>query len=525
MLLGVLWIMNTTTKLTSKFFIYPQFTNTITTATCGGDSARYTLNVHPKAKFTVAGDSIHKAIACHNSLTAPVNLNTLITNVGGDSIFYTWYSPQRAHEGRPDSVQADSTLHYIPSFPAWNPGVVTYGAVYDTTYVTASYKTMTPDSLYVTCPSNYTAVLVTQINPITRLTNYPIDTVNCEVTTIDLSAGVAGVDVNMGWFKFNPTTNKYDSIAAGTKYMAYENGLYKVHVNSACQEAQIESKPAKVVMGITPTIFTDLKDTTISICQDNNYTLSVAASAVDSYQWYQNGNPIPGAVNSSYVMNGLSADNSGRYSVKLIPACPEFAISSKEMDLWVASKLNLTPDSLFGPVKLGLGETGVYRLGSGQINDDITEMIWEFDGPGTLKYDGNSNLNTNELTIDASAIAQQYPLTVTAYHVCGNNSDALGSYYKVSKTITVDGTGIEDTELDKAFAIYPNPFTDRLTIANAEGKISAVKVYNSNGQLIQAVENASGSEIVISAGDWAKGIYVVTATINNQEVSKKVIKQ
>lgn len=80
------------------------------------------------------------------------------------------------------------------------------------------------------------------------------------------------------------------------------------------------------------------------------------------------------------------------------------------------------------------------------------------------------------------------------------------------------GVGIENIEAD-AIRVYPNPATDVINVANAEG--SQVSVFDMSGRMVSFVENASANE-TIDASVLAKGMYIVRVVDGKNVTTKKV---
>ena len=73
---------------------------------------------------------------------------------------------------------------------------------------------------------------------------------------------------------------------------------------------------------------------------------------------------------------------------------------------------------------------------------------------------------------------------------------------------------------------YPNPVTDKLHIANPNGNIQTVTIYNASGQLVlqTAVPNSPILEIPVT--NLPNGFYIGTATLNNNQIATfKFMKQ
>ncbi|MBO4644991.1 MAG: T9SS type A sorting domain-containing protein [Bacteroidales bacterium] len=67
--------------------------------------------------------------------------------------------------------------------------------------------------------------------------------------------------------------------------------------------------------------------------------------------------------------------------------------------------------------------------------------------------------------------------------------------------------------------VYPNPATDVINVANAEG--AQISVFDINGRMISNIESASSNQTIDASG-LAKGMYIVRIVDGNNVVTKKV---
>lgn len=92
----------------------------------------------------------------------------------------------------------------------------------------------------------------------------------------------------------------------------------------------------------------------------------------------------------------------------------------------------------------------------------------------------------------------------------------------IPQTISID---IITTKND--IKIYPNPFGDIVNFSNSSynGKSWSVQIINSQGQIIQRVDNITNKEFKMDA-DLPKGVYFIIITIDDKEViTSKIIKE
>ena len=68
-------------------------------------------------------------------------------------------------------------------------------------------------------------------------------------------------------------------------------------------------------------------------------------------------------------------------------------------------------------------------------------------------------------------------------------------------------------------AVYPNPASDVINVANAEN--AQVSVFDMTGKVVANIENASANQ-EIDASNFAKGLYIVRVVDGNNIVTKKI---
>jgi hypothetical protein len=96
-----------------------------------------------------------------------------------------------------------------------------------------------------------------------------------------------------------------------------------------------------------------------------------------------------------------------------------------------------------------------------------------------------------------------------------------------SCTTTKSGLNITDVEVieDNKPLLYPNPFTNEITLPNASG-ISLIKMYNQVGKMVSGYkgEEIKGNSIRLGK-DLPKGMYIIEICKDGKTSSYKVIKQ
>lgn len=88
-----------------------------------------------------------------------------------------------------------------------------------------------------------------------------------------------------------------------------------------------------------------------------------------------------------------------------------------------------------------------------------------------------------------------------------------------SNVLTVSITGIAPESSIEDAVVYPNPFTNQLTVKNLTSR--SISVYDQTGKLIQRV-NISKPYFQIDTSSWASGIYFIQPEENDSKVYKIV---
>ena len=140
-----------------------------------------------------------------------------------------------------------------------------------------------------------------------------------------------------------------------------------------------------------------------------------------------------------------------------------------------------------------------------------------------------------------AAYAQQYKLyldgelletlTTTSFV---KGFDEEGEHYFTVSTICENGESeqseafefelieVSIEELDNDFMIYPNPASDFIKLSASRHQLSAVKVYNYLGILVEEIE-VNANEVEINTSNYNAGIYFINIQTENGNVTKKVV--
>jgi len=88
--------------------------------------------------------------------------------------------------------------------------------------------------------------------------------------------------------------------------------------------------------------------------------------------------------------------------------------------------------------------------------------------------------------------------------------------------------GLVANELDSKIKLWPNPARSEVNITNGQNAndgATRIEISSLNGQLIHAQKSNPGTTTTIQTKGWATGVYILKASNNGTETTKKLIIQ
>ncbi len=146
-----------------------------------------------------------------------------------------------------------------------------------------------------------------------------------------------------------------------------------------------------------------------------------------------------------------------------------------------------------------------YAVGTSPNNDDV--IAWSNVGTATTFTEAFTN----------GIIGQAYYVSVRATNGAGliAQSSSNGQIYSQGDL------SLEDNQLDQVI-VFPNPFTDQLTIRHLPGKSTAT-LYDINGKVVFSGEVSAQNEQIF-IGEINAGVYQLVLIHNEHKMIRKVIK-
>ena len=316
-----------------------------------------------------------------------------------------------------------------------------------------------------------------------------------------------------------------------------------------------------------------LKDTTTFVGNTLSFNSSFSSVNAITYQWYHNNVLMSGQTGSSLTLNNIQVGDTGTYKV---------VATSNNVSLESSAKLSLTAQSPYHGFAMqipGTIEFEEYDLGGQQIayyddsngsdggafrTDDVDvepilsggyDIGWTTTGewleytvnivetgPYTLsiRHASQSSLGKVKIYIDGIAVTANLSLTKTnsydVYKTTNFSNITLSTGTHVLRVEVVAG----DVNLDKMIwttpgtvgtknvsvlnvQVFPNPFEENINIKLNDLNAQSIKVYNTEGKLIQDFENVSGQ---LSFGkELEEGIYFIQVVSESKSELFKVIKK
>ena len=155
-------------------------------------------------------------------------------------------------------------------------------------------------------------------------------------------------------------------------------------------------------------------------------------------------------------------------------------------------------------------------------NADTYIVTWEAPEQGTPTgynvYFNNELVleNTSDLSYSFAKDEDFYIVEVVALYEEGTSVGVIAS--------DLDGVSIQETmSEDGNVEVYPNPARDYIKLSANNCQLSAVRVYNYLGILVEEIE-VNSSDIEINVSDYSNGVYFIEIQTENGNFVKKIIK-
>ena len=122
------------------------------------------------------------------------------------------------------------------------------------------------------------------------------------------------------------------------------------------------------------------------------------------------------------------------------------------------------------------------------------------------------NINTLSHSIDMTESGMMSVEVVARYE----DKESVGIIDLIEFEVSIEENETENIK------VYPNPAEDFVELSALSGQLSAVKIYNCLGMMVEKIE-VNADEVEIKVTDYKPGVYFITIETNNSSVTKKII--
>lgn len=259
---------------------------------------------------------------------------------------------------------------------------------------------------------------------------------------------------------------------------------YRVRVVSTDDPFVGDDNGTDLTLNPTPTATADALDT--EVCEADNIELIANTVPGATYIW--SGPDGFSSSDQNPIINGVSSDSDGNYDLVIEQNGCGSSVST------VVITVNPIPAA---PI--------ITQNGNDLESNYASGNQWFMDGSAI-----------------SGATDQIYTVTANGEYTVVHTS-AEGCESLPSATFVVDDLSVSNQQAEDAVSIYPNPFTNKLSIVNLKD-FQSLKVIDVTGKIVKEM-NISEPSIQLNAEKWEKGIYFLQMNKNGKSHTFKLIKK
>jgi|GEM_PF-694636 len=295
------------------------------------------------------------------------------------------------------------------------------------------------------------------VRPIIRITSNPLQNQTvCEGATVTFAVTVSGDGPSYQWRKNgqpitgNPTAQTATLVL--TNVTAADAGSYDCRITGTCSPNGVTTNTAQLNVNQNIRITQQPQNTTVCIGSPVQLNV-VATGAAPQYQWYRNGQPIPGATGAVYAIASASVADSGNYDVLIAGTCSQsrsaIATLSVEQPTSITDQPRSTVACVGSPVIVPIKTLGTvkgyqwYKDGAPLVGQNgpalvIPSALLTTAGTYWCVITGSSVCGTPTLTTQQFVIDVAIPTAITR-----NPTDQLVAFgATVTVEVQAEGTGL-----------------------------------------------------------------------------------
>jgi hypothetical protein len=294
-------------------------------------------------------------------------------------------------------------------------------------------------SSYPGCPDAVSNPVKLLVNPSPIIQGfYPAQMKFCEGQKLKLEASALNRQ-QIQWYRGNTLVSSLDSFIAAPAGLS-NAGKYSFRVKALNKCIDLASDTIDVKVFKKPSV-SGTRSALIA-CQDGEFKFGFSSNNGNIYQWYKDGAPIQGKIDSQFYIQFLSERDNGRYHVTVNsdPVCPEVTSNNFAIDVKSKPSIQLQPEGQTAC----MGET-VQLVTNASF---ATGYQWFKDGilvPGAtnnqLVLNNLSGSNSGKYWVRINATAPCLPIisdTATVIHRSGQSNAAISlvSIYNAEEQCT-----------------------------------------------------------------------------------------
>ncbi len=94
-----------------------------------------------------------------------------------------------------------------------------------------------------------------------------------------------------------------------------------------------------------------------------------------------------------------------------------------------------------------------------------------------------------------------------------------------STAINCTANTIDNEQLNASISVYPNPFSDVISISSNEYEIQEITLFDHTGRIVMHVNNPQVNTLNLETDDLENGVYIVAVKSNNSNQQFNIVKQ
>ncbi len=279
--------------------------------------------------------------------------------------------------------------------------------------------------------------------------------------------------------------------AVDSSLVVYAGGLYNVIATDINNCSDTAAMPVTITVNPLPVVGITANGPT-TFCEGDSVELVTFGGI--SYQWYRNGQIMPGETNANLI-----ASQQGSYNVLVFD-------------------INQCFDTAFQSLPVSTLDLPVVSLAD---FDDICNIAPPFTltggNPAGGVYSGNSVVSNQFYPSNAGVGVHTLVYTYSDSNNCENSA---------TNTIEVANcTGIDELSLDKSVRIYPVPTSELLKIelTDPEVMLRNIQIYDVQMNLVFNKQIEEEKRMVLNVASYAKGTYFIRLQFDEGYLFKQLI--